>query len=72
MTVQALAFLLTPPGRQAHWFYEDFCRTAQGRALRSYSLREFAELMFEQHPSLEQHKVCQRPIRRPCRACLGT
>jgi hypothetical protein len=49
---------LTRAERQAHWFYEDFCRTtAQGRALRSFSLREFAELMFEQHPSLEQHKV---------------
>ena len=59
---------LTRSDRQAHWFYEDFCRTAQGRALRSFSLREFAELMFEQHPSLEQHKArhmrCRLPLRR--------
>ena len=54
---------LTRSERQAHWFYEDFCRTAQGRALRSFSLREFAELMFEQHPSLEQHKVRQHSLR---------
>lgn len=54
-------------GRQAHWFYEDFCRTtAQGRALRSFSLREFAELLFEQHPSLEQHKV-RKELARPAR-----
>lgn len=62
-------------GRQAHWFYEDFCRTtAQGRAQRSFSLREFAELMFEQHPSLEQHKV-RKELARPARGvwlrCLG-
>lgn len=50
-----------PPTRrllQAHWYYEDFCRTAEaGPALKSFSLREFAELMFAQHPSLERHKV---------------
>ena len=47
---------------QAHWFYEDFCRiSGGGPALRSFSLREFAELMFEQHPSLERHKArCPR------------
>ena len=49
---------------QAHWFYEDFCRiSGGGPALRSFSLREFAELMFEQHPSLERHKA-RLPARR--------
>jgi len=51
---------------QAHWYYEDFCRTAEaGPALKSFSLREFAELMFAQHPSLERHKV------RNCLSALG-
>lgn len=46
--------------RQAHWFYEDFCRVSgTGPALKSFSLREFADLMFAQHPSLERHKVLQ-------------
>lgn len=39
--------------------------------MRSFSLREFAELMFEQHPSLEQHKVCLHSFRVPCRVWLG-
>ena len=50
---------------QAHWFYEDFCRiSGGGPTLRSFSLREFAELMFEQHPSLERHKA-RRPRSAP-------
>jgi hypothetical protein len=49
---------------KAHWFYEDFCRiSGSGPALKSLSLREFAEFMFEQHPSLECHKVRATPAR---------
>jgi hypothetical protein len=52
-----LTLLSGAPG-QAHWFYEDFCRTTDdGPALKSLSLRDFSELMFEQHPSLERHKA---------------
>ena len=43
---------------QAHWFYEDFCRESpEGKNFRGFSLRDFAAVMFSQHPSLAQHKV---------------
>ena len=39
---------------QAWWFYEDFSRE-QDKMLRSLTLREFCELIFHQHPSLQPH-----------------
>jgi hypothetical protein len=56
-SIERLLFLVEP----AHWFYEDFCRTGEGKKLSSFSLRDFAELMFSQHPSLEHHKACAPP-----------
>lgn len=43
---------------QAHWFYEDFCRTSSegGQLLRTFTLREFAALMLAAHPSLRAYK----------------
>ena len=57
MRVYGLRSLLTRLG-QAHWFYEDFCRAGpEGENLKSLTLREFAGLIFAQHPSLDRHKA---------------
>ena len=40
---------------QAWWYYEDNVRDANG--LRSYSLRDFAELVFRACPELKRHAV---------------
>ena len=66
---------LTVAVSQAHWFYEDFCRESpEGRNFRGFSLRDFAAVMFSQHPSLAQHKVRHAlwspRLRRTCRAAL--
>jgi len=57
LRVYGLRSLLTRLG-QAHWFYEDFCRDGpEGGNLKSFTLREFAALIFAQHPSLDRHKA---------------
>lgn len=68
-------FLLLPPRRrspdttshtarpQAHWYYEDVCRVHDTN-LKTMHLKDFCQLIFKEHPLLEQHLVRETASRR--------